>query len=187
MRNYIRAIRKEQGLTLAELAERCDPPTTAQTIGRLETGVRTLSLTWLERIAKALDVDSDILLARQDDPVTELVAIVDGDGARAPSRLEKIAPPRTADTQVAMRMAISIGDYRAGDQLWLKRLEKDDFTAALNRDILVPRPAGRFIFGRLLALEADRMQILPLAASARQQIINAPDWIGVAMQLLRSL
>lgn len=187
MQNYIRAIRKERGLTLAQLAERCDPPTTAQTIGRLETGVRTLSLTWLERIADALAVDSDALLARQNDPVTELVAILGSDGAQAPSRLDKIAPPRPADSQMVMRMAISIGDYRAGDQIWLTRHDKADFTSALNRDVLCPRPAGRFIFGRLLALDDDRMQILPLTANARQQIITAPEWLGVAAHLLRNL
>ncbi|WOE74279.1 helix-turn-helix domain-containing protein [Alterisphingorhabdus coralli] len=187
MQNYIRAIRKEQGLTLADLAERCDPPTTAQTIGRLETGVRTLSLGWLERIAAALDVDSDTLLARQNDPVADLVAIIDGEGARTPSRLEAIAPARLSEGQLVMRMDISIGEYRAGDQLWLDRLDKDAFANALNRDVLCPRPAGRFIFGRLLALEEDKMQILPLVANARQQIINAPEWLGVATHLSRTL
>lgn len=187
MQNYIRAIRKEQGLTLADLAERCDPPTTAQTIGRLETGVRTLSLGWLERIAAALDVDSDTLLARQNDPVADLVAVIDGEGARTPSRLEAIAPARLSEGQLVMRMDIAIGEYRSGDQLWLDRLDKAAFANALNRDVLCPRPAGRFIFGRLLALEEDRMQILPLVANARQQIINAPEWLGVATHLSRTL
>lgn len=54
----IREVRRAKGLTLAEVAERCNPPTTAQTIGRLETGTRTVSVGWLNRIAKALDVDA---------------------------------------------------------------------------------------------------------------------------------
>jgi DNA-binding XRE family transcriptional regulator len=49
MINRIRDIRKEKGLTLADVAARCDPPTTAQTIGRLETGMRNLSLVWMAR------------------------------------------------------------------------------------------------------------------------------------------
>ena len=53
--NRIRDIRKSKGLTLADLAEACNPPTTPQTIGRLETGMRSLSLKWMERIADALD------------------------------------------------------------------------------------------------------------------------------------
>ncbi|HKX36332.1 MAG TPA: helix-turn-helix transcriptional regulator, partial [Rhizorhapis sp.] len=40
----IREIRKAKGLTLEDVAQRCDPPTTAQTIGRLETGTRTVSV-----------------------------------------------------------------------------------------------------------------------------------------------
>ena len=36
MINSIRAVRRAKGLTLEEVGQRCDPPTTAQTIGRLE-------------------------------------------------------------------------------------------------------------------------------------------------------
>jgi len=43
-------------MTLDDVARRCDPPTTPQTIGRLETGTRTVSVGWLNRIAKALGV-----------------------------------------------------------------------------------------------------------------------------------
>lgn len=57
MNNRIRDIRKAKGMTLADLAAACAPPTTAQTIGRLETGMRSLSLTWMNRIAAALEVD----------------------------------------------------------------------------------------------------------------------------------
>jgi transcriptional regulator with XRE-family HTH domain len=55
--NRIRDIRKQKGMTLAEVAAACTPPTTAQTIGRLETGMRNLSLVWMNRIASALGVD----------------------------------------------------------------------------------------------------------------------------------
>ena len=62
MINRIRDIRKQKGLTLAEVAAACDPPTTAQTIGRLETGMRNLSLVWMNRIAAALGVDPELLV-----------------------------------------------------------------------------------------------------------------------------
>ena len=52
----IREIRRAKGLTLADVAARCRPATTAQTIGRLETGTRTVSVGWLNRIAAALGV-----------------------------------------------------------------------------------------------------------------------------------
>ena len=55
MQSRIRDVRRAKGLTLADVAERCTPPTTAQTIGRLETGMRVLSLIWINRIADALE------------------------------------------------------------------------------------------------------------------------------------
>ena len=60
--NRIRDIRKAKGLTLADLAAACSPPTTAQTIGRLETGTRQLSLGWMNRIAAALGVEPAALM-----------------------------------------------------------------------------------------------------------------------------
>jgi len=62
MINRIRDFRKQKGWTLAKLAAACEPETTAQTIGRLETGTRTLSVKWMERIAAALHVDAEALV-----------------------------------------------------------------------------------------------------------------------------
>ena len=62
MINRIRDIRKQKGMTLAEVAAACAPPTTAQTIGRLETGMRNLSLGWMNKIAAALGVDPELLV-----------------------------------------------------------------------------------------------------------------------------
>ena len=36
--------------------------------------------------------------------------------------------------------------------------------SALNRDVLVPRPAGRFLFGRLINRDDEKLQILPLGS-----------------------
>jgi len=52
----IREVRRARGMTLDDVARKCDPPTTPQTIGRLETGIRTVSVGWLNRIAKAFGV-----------------------------------------------------------------------------------------------------------------------------------
>jgi hypothetical protein len=81
----------------------------------------------------------------------------------------------------------SIGDYRAGDELWCARVAPEAFASALNRDVLVPRPAGRFVFGRLIGREGDKLQILPLSAGARQQVITDPAWLAVAVRLMRGL
>jgi hypothetical protein len=54
-------------------------------------------------------------------------------------------------------------------------------------DVLVPRPGGRFIFGRLLGRDASKLHLLPLEAGARQQVVNDPAWIAKAVRLVRKL
>jgi len=187
MHNHIRAIRKQQSLTLAELAARCSPETTAQTIGRLETGTRTLSLAWLERIAKALNVNSDALLARSEEQPLTLTAIVGVSGAEAPGRTDYLPVFRPSADQLAVQFTTSIGDYRSGDIISLDRLEMKELTQGLNRDILLPRPGGRFIFGRMLDIGDGKVQILPLISGGRQIVVQIPEWIGVATHLIRNL
>ncbi|QTD55870.1 helix-turn-helix domain-containing protein [Parasphingorhabdus cellanae] len=187
MISRIRDVRKAKGLTLDDVAKRCDPPTTAQTIGRLETGMRTLSLDWLNRIADALAVDSAELLALPDQDELPVAAMLDHKGAHALKKTESISQPTIETAMVALRVKSSIGDYRAGDDVWLSRRTPDQYSTALNRDILVPRPAGRFLFGRLIGREGDMIQILPLGSGARQQVVKDPEWIGVAVRLVRAL
>jgi len=187
MIHRIREVRKSKGLTLDDVAKRCKPPTTAQTIGRLETGMRTLSLDWLNRIADGLDVDSGVLLALPDQDELPVAAILDHKGAHALNKEEQVMQPVIETGMVALRVKCSIGEYRTGDDIWLSRKAPDQYAAALNRDILVPRPAGRFLFGRLIGREGDQLQILPLGSGTRQQIVKDPEWIGVAIRLVREL
>lgn len=183
----IREVRKAKGLTLEEVAKACEPATTAQTIGRLETGTRTVSVDWLNRIAGALGVDAADLVDHPDQAELEVVAVLGAGGAHAPKRAALVVPPRNAAGQVAMTVTASIGDYRAGDEIWCDRLAPGDFARAVNRDVLVPRPAGRFLFGRLINRDDDKLQLLPLEAGGRQQIIPNPPWLGMAVRLVRSL
>ena len=96
MINRIRAIRKEKGMTLADLAEACDPPTTPQTVGRIETGMRTLSTKWMDRMAKALGVEPELLVRGEATEATQVVATL---GERGP---EALAKPRDALPPTAM-------------------------------------------------------------------------------------
>jgi hypothetical protein len=80
-----------------------------------------------------------------------------------------------------------VGDYRAGDELWCERLEPAGFGAALNRDVLVPRPAGRFMFARLIGREGGKLHLLPLGPGGRQQVVADPPWIARAVRLIRAL
>jgi transcriptional regulator with XRE-family HTH domain len=183
----IREVRRAKGLTLADVAERCVPPTTAQTIGRLETGTRTVSVGWLNRIAAALGVTAADLVKLPDQADLPVAAILAADGVSAPRHAQTVTPPRASPEGTAILVETSLGEYRAGDEIWCDRIAPADFVTALNRDVLVPRPAGRFIFGRMIGREGNRMQILPLEAGAKQQIFEDPAWIGVAIRLVRAL
>ena len=183
----IREVRRARGLTLDDVARRCEPPTTPQTIGRLETGTRTVSVGWLNRIAGALGVEAQDLVQGSGGAELKVAAVLGAGGAMAPRRESIVVPPRAEDGQIAVLVAGSVGDYRAGDELWCETLEVKDYGRALNRDVLVPRPAGRFLFGRLINRDEERLQLLPLEAGGRQQVVANPPWIAVAAKLVRSL
>ena len=183
----IREVRRARGMTLDEVAQRCDPPTTPQTIGRLETGTRTVSVGWLNRIAKALGVQAEDLVQARQAAELKVAAVLRSGGATAPKRAAIVVPPSIQDGQIALIVAASIGDYRSGDELWCDTLTPATYSQALNRDVLVPRPAGRFLFGRLINRDEEKLQILPLEAGGRQQVVANPTWIAVVSKLVRSL
>lgn len=186
MINAIRQVRRAKGMTLDDVARRCQPPTTAQTIGRLETGTRTLSLDWLNRIAAALDVEPSDLVRTTDESPVMIAALLGPDGAHAPTQPMEAMTARAAEGMVAVHVTASIGEYRVGDDIWCRPLD-DNWSAALNRDVLVPRPGGRFFFARLLNVEDGRLHLLPFGAGQRQQVVNAPPWVAVAVRLIRTL
>jgi transcriptional regulator with XRE-family HTH domain len=183
----IREVRRSRGMTLDDVAQKCEPPTTPQTIGRLETGTRTVSVGWLNRIAKALGVDAQDLVQAGDAAELKVAAVLGPGGAIAPKRAAIVVPPRVSDDQIAVSVAASIGDYRSGDEIWCETLQPGDYARALNRDVLVPRPAGRFLFGRLINRDEEKLQILPLETGGRQQVVANPPWLAVAAKLVRSL
>lgn len=183
----IREVRRAKKMTLQDVADRCRPPTTPQTIGRLETGTRTVSVGWLNRIAAALGVEAADLVQlpeREDVPVA---AILEGDGVHAPRRPGVVIPPQSQPGLVAITVAAGIGDYRSGDEIWLQRLDPDSFGRAMNRDVLVPRPAGRFLFGRMIGREEGKLHILPLGTGQRQQVVSNAPWAAMAVKLIRPL
>ena len=182
-------------MTLDDVARACEPPTTPQTIGRLETGTRTVSVGWLNRIADALEVEaSDLVEGAGDRSELPVAAMLGAAGATAPRRAAIVLPPRAAPGQIAVTVSSSVGDYRSGDEIWCETLEPEAFARAFNRDVLVPRPAGRFLFGRLIGREAPaqgeaggKLHLLPPGAGGRQQVVANPPWIAMAVKLVRSL
>src|SRR4051812_45837953 len=101
----IREVRRAKRLTLQDVAERCDPPTTPQTIGRLETGSRTVSVGWLNRIAAALDVEASDLVRTAEREGVRLVAMLGLEGASAPRREAVSVPPLPSAGTIAIQVA----------------------------------------------------------------------------------
>lgn len=190
MINRIRDIRLQKGLTLADVAAACEPPTTAQTIGRLETGMRNLSLVWMNRIAAALKVEPETLLRSEAVEPARIVAVLGESGAEAARTPVEAVPPTALanDTPwLVLSVEASSGEFRAGDQVWLRQHSPADAGKLMNRDVLVPRPGGRFAFGRLFDRQGDRIALLPPVSGLRQIVVEHPPWIAVAEMLVRKL
>jgi len=190
MINRIRDIRREKGMTLAEVGAACTPPTTAQTIGRLETGMRNLSLGWMNKIAAALQVEPEMLVKGDTHTTPQIVARLGEVGAEAlTTPRDAILPSELVDGAALLCLAVefSQGEYRSGDQLWLRKVDPADTAALLNRDVLAPRPGGRFAFGRLINRQGALIGLLPPGSGQRQIVIDGPAWVAVAEMLVRKL
>lgn len=156
METRIRELRRARGLTLQDLADRIRPePTTAQTIGRLETGARKISLEWLEKIADALSLHPAELLnygSNDDIPVRGLLT---RDGTLAPAGSETLYLRAPARRPVALKVAHAVGDFDVGDTVICETSEESDFTDCIGRDCLVTLDDGRQVFGRLIRGSTD--------------------------------
>ena len=188
--NRIRDIRRQKGMTLAEVAAACDPATTAQTIGRLETGMRNLSLVWMNRIGAALGVDPELLVKGEEEAAPQVIARLTDQGAEPLVRpRDAILPTQLTDGAQLVCLVIEApqGEYRSGDQLWMRQLQLDDAASIINRDVLAPRSGGRFAFGRLIDRQGTMVGLLPPGIGQRQIVIDRPAWLAVAEMLVRKL
>ena len=187
MMTCIREVRRAKGMTLADVAAACAPPTTPQTVGRLETGTRTVSVGWLNRIAHALGVTAADLVHLPTRAELPVVALLDRGGAAAPVKPMQVTAPQPDPGAIALVVTESFGDHRAGDVVWCEQLEPAHFGQALNRDILAPRSAGRLAFGRMIQRDGAKLLLLPLVSGLRQTVVNDPPWIAVARRVVREL
>lgn len=191
MINRIRDIRLQKGLTLADVAAACTPPTTAQTIGRLETGTRNLSLVWMNRIAAALQVEPELLLRSEGTTTPPRVVAVLAERGPEPLRNEREAVLPTALTADATWIVLEVegayGEFRAGDQIWLHQHGTDAAATLLNRDVLVPTADGKFAFGRLSGATDGSVTLLPPLSGRGPVAVEQPAWLAVAEVLVRKL
>lgn len=193
MINRIREIRKAKGMTLAQLAAACDPPTTAQTVGRLETGMRTLSIKWMDRLGAALGVDPETLVRSETQKRPSVIAELSlGEVTGLPNPREAVLPHELAQgpgdaAMLVLEVTASVSEYRPGDLLWLRQIAPDQAASVINRDCLVPRSGGRFVFGRLIDTSGSMVGILPVQSGHKQQVIDKPEWLAVTEMLVRKL
>lgn len=195
MINRIRALRQAKGMTLADLAAACSPPTTAQTIGRLETGMRNLSLVWMNRIAAALEVDAQSLVRGEEAEPARIIAELTASGVDSlTAPREAVLPAELAaqegtPTPLVLEVSEGVGEYRVGDLVWMQPIDpaSPELARALNRDCLVPRPGGRFAFGRLIDRRGSLVGLLPPGAGQKQIVVENPAWIALAIMLVRPL
>jgi transcriptional regulator with XRE-family HTH domain len=190
MINRIRDIRLQKGMTLAQVAAACNPQTTAQTIGRLETGMRNLSLVWMNRIAAALAVEPELLLRSENTAEPRITAVLTGSGVQAPrSDADALLPTALAGDGALRVLAVdaACGDYRPGDQVWLREGPLDQTSRALDRDVLVPLQGGGFAFGRLSDGDGNRLTVTPYGSGEKPVTVDEPAWIAVAEMLVRKL
>jgi transcriptional regulator with XRE-family HTH domain len=183
----LREMRKRKGWTLEDVAAACEPPTTAQTIGRLETGMRNVSVGWLNRIAKALGVDPSDLVTRPDRPELPVLALVRGTQVEAYSAVTPpVVAPNPLPGTLALRFETALGDYRGGDELVLERLEGPHIARALNRDVLAETSGGRLVFARLTpSAKPDRVSLAPLVPGEPLIADVRLPWVGLPTLLIR--
>lgn len=185
----LREIRKARGMTLQEVADRVRPePTTAQTIGRLETGVRTLTLDWVRRIAEAMDVDPAELISLPQGGDIPIDGAVSASGHVA-DRQEGILTLRLlARDPVAIRIGENMGQYRAGDVVVCEQLAPDMLQRAAGSDCLVTGADGRRHFGKVIpGRAADDIILAPLTPTGSLRYNLRITMAAPAIALLRSL
>jgi len=94
---------------------------------------------------------------------------------------------RDDEPMMVIEVTASVSEYRPGDLIWLRRIPPLAAAKAVNRDCLIPRSGGRFVFGRLIDAQGTMVGVLPLQAGTKQQVIDKPEWIAVSEMLVRKL
>ena len=187
--NRIREMRLRRGMTLKQVADAIRPePTTPQTIGRLENGVRTVSIDWLAKIAEALDCHVADLLESPDSQDIPLigVALPDGHVHVGTASTVEMRPP--AHDPVAIRISEGTGPFQAGDIIVCNKSEAPELSTCLGRDCIVRTIAGETLFGRLtLGRREGAYTLSPPRPGAAIRYDLELEWAASGVTLIRAL
>lgn len=186
LQTRIREIRKAKKLTLADVGERAG--TTAQTIGRLETGMRTLSIKWVNRIAAALEVDPGELLVMPENGDIQISGLLLNDGLIESKDAGTIGLRFNTSHPVAIRVAANFdGTFFEGDTIICDLLDEATWESALNQNCLVELADGSRTFARITAVNAGKVDFLPLARGASMVTEAKVNHLAKACMLVRPL
>ena len=183
----IREVRRARGMTLEDVARALPPADHAADhrpagdrhpdgVGRLAQPHRRRARGRSRRIWSSCGERAELTVA----------AVLGADGAHRAPRTA-IVVRRRASTPAGRgpgrgrASAIIAPATKSG----ARRSSPDDFGRALNRDVLVPRPAGRFLFGRLIDRDATSCRSCP-GAGGRQQVVANPPWLRAGGKLVRA-
>ncbi len=168
MRNNIREIRKQKGLTLHQVAARIRPqPTTAQTIGRLETGSRKVTLDWLEKIAAALQCSVAELMPMDGDGPVPFAGTLSTGGEIIPAAGETLSLQPPGDNAVALKIAQPAADFQVGDTVICLPVPVAEAARLVGKECLAELEDRRRLYGRLLAgTEPGRYTVVGMGDAA---------------------
>jgi DNA-binding Xre family transcriptional regulator len=207
MTTSIRAIRKQRGLTLQQLADTVG--TTPQTIQRLETGNMSVSVDWLERIAGALSLEpADLLMTGPRGHRVPLLGHVTADGgvrvALAAMTATKVAggfadeangadtaPPHiTIDGPtgqcVAISVAAPVGHYAEGTILVARRQDRAR-AVPHDCDCLIGLESGEMVLRRVGQAPDGELTFTAYDASADGIVFACVAWIAPVYMVVREI
>lgn len=208
MSTSIRAIRKQRSLTLQQLADLVG--TTPQTIQRLETGNMSVSVDWLERIARALGLSpADLLVAQPRGHRVPLLGHVMTGGtvqATAPASFKAVpvaagagafayeANDTDADRHhitiagptekcVAISVTAAVGHYNEGTILVARRQDRD---APVPRDCdcLIGLDDGAMVLRRVRHAPGGTLTFTAYNADADGIVLTRVAWIAPVYMVL---
>lgn len=207
MTTSIRAIRKQRGLTLQQLADAVG--TTPQTIQRLETGNMSVSVDWLERIARALTLTPADLLAHSlrghrvplmghlvagggvqtalatAEAATGAPGFSDGSNGQTHERTHvTIAGP--TEHCLALSVTAPVGHYTEGTILVARRQDRDAAVPA-GCDCLIGLDSGEMVLRRVgLALNGE-LTFTAYDATADRVVLTHVAWIAPVYMVVREI
>ena len=178
MQNRILELRKDRGLTLAQLAEKT--ASTPQQIGRLEKGERRLTTDWMEKIAHALGVlPEDLMTPNHGERVVipevsthtivgnkKQTDVAESDDVLSEWSLPKQLLANQVGSDSTMRIIQVMGDsmqpeFNPGDRVMVNTADR------------MPSPPGVFVLWDGFGLIIKRCEMVPHSNPARVVLSSA--------------